>query len=72
MLVITRDFTYNYMYYVFRQLLEYMDGIWMYKLLYICIDYLPGLPMTMTYFVGPYDLLNHKTRSAVPMTLEGG
>ena len=27
--------------------------------------------MKMIYFVGPYDLLNEKTKSASPMTVEG-
>jgi len=27
--------------------------------------------MKMTYFVGPYDLLNHKTHTSTPMTIEG-
>ena len=30
-----------------------------------------GLPMKLTYFVGPFDLLNHKTRSTTPLTIEG-
>jgi len=30
-----------------------------------------GLPMKLTYFVGPYDLLNHKTLRPTPMTIEG-
>ena len=30
-----------------------------------------GLPMQMTYFVGPYDLLCPETRSFCPMTVEG-
>ena len=27
--------------------------------------------MKLTYFVGPYDLLNHKTLRPTPMTIEG-
>jgi len=27
--------------------------------------------MKLTYFVGPYDLLNHKTQRPTPMTIEG-
>jgi len=27
--------------------------------------------MKLTYFVGPYDLLNHKTLQPTPMTIEG-
>lgn len=32
--------------------------------------YFPGLPMKMTFFVGPYDLLN-ETRKPHAMTVEG-
>jgi len=35
---------------------------------YVCVQ---GLPMKLTYFVGPYDLLNHRTLRPTPMTIEG-
>ena len=30
-----------------------------------------GLPMSLVYFVAPYDLVNTKTKTVLPMTVEG-
>lgn len=37
------------------------------RLFYLC----SGCPMKLVYFVSPYDLLNKRTRSPHPMTVEG-
>lgn len=37
------------------------------KMFYLCA----GCPMKLVYFVSPYDLLNKRTRSPHPMTVEG-
>ena len=36
----------------------------------LCSVHDTGLPMKITYFVGPYDLLDTQTRTSVPMTIE--
>ena len=42
----------------------------MYLILHILCAHDAGLPMKITYFVGPYDLLDTQTRTSVPMTIE--